>query len=213
MTHGHAENQELEGYQVTEALEALNGMLAGLQNEGIGGRQDGVDITGNEEVNFPSYLYIKATAPLTIKLPKMANDGFLVSFIDINGSFAASNVTVDPQGVKIAGGLSLVLNINNTNDRYMYRADLGEWVKFSTLTINDNLPYPVDFDEALSSMLSIRTSAENADDIPQTAVLLAQNGLRRLQQRYSIRESRYDASLLRPPSSHPLGYRTNRGFY
>ncbi len=213
MTHGHAENQALEGYQETDALEALNGMIDGLQSEGVGGQQGSQQVTGTVDVTSPVRLLIASTGAFTINLPKNAQeglyDGFRVTFVDISGNFATNNITIDPKGMRIAGSsANLVLNTNNANDTYFFRADLGDWVKESTLIITDNSPYPNAFDEALSAMLAIRVSAENSDDIPPLTMTLAQNGLRRLQERYLNTNLVFDGSLTRPPSRFPGGYRT-----
>jgi hypothetical protein len=69
-----------------------------------------------------------------------------------------------------------VLNVNGTNREWIYRADLGAWLKISSLIATDENPFPPAFDMMFSILLAMRLNpryGRTLDD--QSAAMLKEN--------------------------------------
>ena len=111
------------------------------------------------------------TSALSINLPEMPRDGSRIAVQDLAGNFNTYPLTLDGNGVLIEGVSSIVLNTNDLNREWFFRADLGSWMRTTDLEAADEMPFPVEFDDLFVTMLAIRlnprygiaTSAETAE--------------------------------------------------
>ena len=212
------EAQEMASFTQTRLLTELTNMLASMPSLGVGGQLAEASVTsGNQTVSEPTRYLLNLSQAVSITLPANPVDGFRVSIIDVGASFATYNVTVIRNGRLLGGSASnATLSTNGQSVTYFYRADLGDWTVEAALTsVGDSVPYPTDFDAALSSMLAIRCWTEMASSSDLSKVQdEATEGLSALQARYGQRRlAQVDSGLLRMPSqnySRP-NYRTRAG--
>lgn len=92
---------------------------------------------------------------LTIALHPAPDDGSRFAVIDVQGNFATYPLTVLGNGRLIENGFSLVLNTNDTNSEWFYRADLANWIKYAPLALDDTFPFGIEFDVFFIVLLAI----------------------------------------------------------
>jgi len=76
--------------------------------------------------------------------------------VDAAGNFATYNVTIDGNGRKIEGAATVTLSTNSQSARWMYRGDTGNWVKIEELAVDDDMPFPSEFDDYFTQMVALR---------------------------------------------------------
>lgn len=150
--------------QSTEALNRLNPLIQstigleagdGFVNYTVGTSYDDEPIFGNW-LPDNARLYLNLAAAKSYSLDPRPYEGQRLAVTDISGNLGTYNVTLSGNGRLIEGAASLVLNTNSLARQWMYRADTGNWVRISTLTTSDEMPFPVEFDDYFVTMLAIR---------------------------------------------------------
>jgi hypothetical protein len=96
------------------------------------------------------------TVAKTVYLTPYPQDGSRMGIADPFGRLAAFPITLDANGRTIEGAATKVLNTNGLFQEWFYRADLGQWVKLTTLTAADQNPFPDDFDNFFITLLALR---------------------------------------------------------
>lgn len=156
--------------QNTEGLGKLNSIIAGVFGfkAGVQLREwpvgtDGVsDVSVNWNRNDwavppPNVrLMVSSTDPETIVLPSFPDNGARVGLVDLTGSMSAHNVTLDPNGKRIEDATSVTVAIDSANLEWMYRADLGNWQRLTLLGLDDEMPFPIQFDTYFETVLAMR---------------------------------------------------------
>jgi hypothetical protein len=144
--------------KVTEALRLYNGLLAAIYGGDAGESLSdwplgtyGADTT-NFTLPYDAYAIVRpqvnrrliatATEAKTVYLSPTPQDGSRMGIIDPFSRLAAFPVTLDANGRTIEGTPTLVLNVNATNRQWFYRADLGQWVKLTSVAETDQNPFP-----------------------------------------------------------------------
>lgn len=92
----------------------------------------------------------------TIYLPQQPSDGARIGVQDLQGNFATFNLTLDGNGRQIEGAAIAVLSTNSLNRSWFFRADLGNWTRFTELASTDTFPFPTEFDDYFITMLALR---------------------------------------------------------
>lgn len=104
-----------------------------------------------------SRLLFNLTGTLTIVLDPQPQDGQRVSVVDAGNTFAAHNLTLNPNGRKIDGSnANLVLSTNGISLQWVYRSDLGDWVEITSLVLGSEMPFPKEFDDYFIILLAER---------------------------------------------------------
>jgi hypothetical protein len=116
---------------------------------------DGVP-PGDWWVPLQARLVCNLTAPLSVDLHPMPQDGSRLAAIDVSGNFSANPLTLDGNGRMIEGVQSLTLNTDGDAREWIYRADLGEWLKVTPIALADPFPWPSEFDDMFIIMLATR---------------------------------------------------------
>jgi len=154
----------------TEALTLLNRLIASVMGWEVGENlaQWPVGTTGYETApvdatsdiwRFPppnSMLACNLGSAQTIYLPQQPSDGARIAVQDLQGNFATYNLTLNGNGRQIEGASTLALATNNLNRAWFFRADTGNWVRFTDLELTDALPFPTEFDDFFVISLAIR---------------------------------------------------------
>jgi hypothetical protein len=105
-----------------------------------------------------------------ISLPPFPDNGARIDLVDLTGTLSAHPITLDGNGKLIESAGSVVVALDGANIQWMYRADLGEWVRISIINLDtDELPFPLQFDAFFETRLAMRLNpryGRSAD--PQT---------------------------------------------
>lgn len=173
--------------QVTEALRLYNANVRsiyggdageGLEDWPLGtyGREAGYtlpytsDVVAHPAINLR--LVANNTEAKTLYLTPHPQDGARMAIADPFGRLATYPVTLDANGRIIEGNPTLVLNTAGMFQEWFYRADLGQWVKISSLLSTDQNPFPDDFDTFFTIGLALRLNPRNGREMdPQTATV------------------------------------------
>jgi len=211
-------NQTIEPEQTVEALALLQTLVLSAVGGELGYimedwnissaayvRPNGIAIPASQVASFTvkpnSRLICKLTAPLTLLLDPMPQDGQRVSVVDAGSNFATYNLTINPNGHKIEGTTANeVLSANDTAKQWIYRSDTGDWVLLDTLTDASEMPFPKDFDDYFKILLAMRIN-------PRYGKTLDAQSKGRLDQQALQFVNRYTQSRLRsvpsPAASNP----------
>ena len=157
---GQTPNQD----EVDEALPRLNNFIQSLFGFELGIRLIDVTIPLNadedlplgmdEDNGFANVRFLsRAIADTTVKLFSSPSDGAQVMVADAGASAA---LILDPQQRLIDGSSSVTIPSGSLPRRWLYRADLGQWIEIKTLATTDESPLPVEFDDLLIAALAMR---------------------------------------------------------
>jgi hypothetical protein len=104
-----------------------------------------------------SRLVFNIDEPQTIYLPFDPWNGARISVLDRGGNFATHNVTLNGNGRSIEGTDDVVLATDDLNREWLYRADMGDWVRVVGLELSsEEMPFPDRFDDYWIIKLAIR---------------------------------------------------------
>lgn len=140
----------------------------------------------------------------TVYLDPNPKDGSLFAVIDVSGNFSSNNVTVKGNGRKIEGANEIVLDTDNTNKKWMYRADLADWVLCTDLTVDSQTPFPSMFDDLFEIKLAMRLHPRYLVDTRSETAIFYKELMKKFKARYTTFEEM--------PSELAL-YRTTRYRY
>lgn len=161
--------------QRSEALDLLNEIIPSvLSFEGAGPLQPFPIGMNNRDV--PSYfpwggsqvptgewwaplqaqLVVNLTAAQEVDLHPQPTDGSRLGVIDTSQNLATYNLTLKGNGYRIENATELVLTTDGLAREWFFRADLGNWVRATTLTYTDSFPFPIEFEQMFYSMLAMR---------------------------------------------------------
>lgn len=214
--------------QTTEALERLNSLIAALMGFEVGdalfdwpvGTENLLaSTTWNsqqwERVVAQARIIVNLQSPTTLYLPPDPDDGARIAVVDPRGLLATYNYTLNANGRVIEDATSLVLSTANLNREWIYRADLGQWVRFSTLADSDNLPFPSAFDDYFITKLAMRLNPRYGRSMnEQTAVMLSMQENKLRARYHQTREVPADLGAVFMTEGHDRNYRaqgTSRG--
>lgn len=122
-----------------------------------------------------SRIVFGATQDTTVFFPEQPDDGSRMGVIQ--GSRATNGVilTLDGNGRTIDGAATQALTVPLTRQRWIYRADLGDWRPIASLGLDDELPFPEDVDDFIDLKLAVRLAPKNDKTIsPETTAALKQ---------------------------------------
>ena len=130
------------------------------------------------------------TGAVALTLNPQPQDGERFSVMDTKASFAAHNLTLHPNGRKLAGGVAdVVLSTNGAINEYFYRADIGDWKLIAPLDPANEFLFPEDFDDFFIISLAMRMN-------PRYGVQLSPESKATLDQQKSQITARYSQTRL-----------------
>lgn len=158
--------------QSTEALRLLNAILRAIYGDEAGenledwplGTYGQTDPQLTETITdyfrsrptLNSRLLALNEAAFTVYMPPFPQDGSRMGIADPYSRLAAYPVILDGNGRPIEGAATLTLNTNGLFQEWLYRADLGQWVKIQASADTDEMPFPDDFDNFFMTTLAMR---------------------------------------------------------
>lgn len=135
----------------------------------------------------------------TIILPAYPDDGARLALIDVGQNLSTLPITLDADGRRIEDQTSLVLNTDGESRSWLYRADLGNWIRIDSLTDSSELPFPSEFDDAFITLLAMRINPRYGRQITQETMAALERSVGQLRARYSQRVvTPADIGVLRP---------------
>jgi hypothetical protein len=179
------ENNNPAPRQAREAIRSLNSMITNIWGGDSGerltdwplgayGRQSTDDNFLPCNPDRPGInrrlIAVNETA-LTIYLTAQPQDGSRMGVVDPFSRLAAYPLTLDGNGRPIEGTATLVLDTNGLNREWLYRADLGSWVRLSGLAAADQMPFPDFFDDMFVVLLAITLAPRFGKEIAATSAL------------------------------------------
>lgn len=204
--------------QGREALTRLNSILLSTIGNEVGEKLNNWPI-GNLNVTFPyswnavfwQYppinvrLIYNVDSPQIIFLPIQPCDGSRVSVVPTNGVFATNPLTLDGNGYLIDGAATLVIDSDDLAGAWIFRADLGNWIRYTRLLSSDEMPFPEEFDDYFITMLAIRLDPRNNALAQDSTIQALKRWKRQITARYAqtvvtpadaavLRLSEYDAT-------------------
>lgn len=145
----------LIGNQLGDKLYDLSFGEQGLSNS-YGKAEDMSDTVNSTFVPLNSRIVFNNEAPVTLYLHPRPQDGSRLAVVDSSGNFATNTVTLNGNGRRIETVASVLLDTASVQREWFYRADLGSWQRITTLTEVSESPFPQEFDDYLSLLLTLR---------------------------------------------------------
>jgi hypothetical protein len=214
--------------QTQEGLDKLLMIIENVFGEEVGSHfqdlnygDDGVDgtysVDSNKEVFLdnsyarPSYrLLVNSQSAKTVYLDPVPYDGARFAVIDVGQNFTTAPLTVRADTRRIEDEKEVVLNVDGTIAEWFYRADLGEWVRVSPLTIDSDCPFPSQFDDYFIIKLATRLYPRYLVQAAQETMLHYRELQRKFKSRYSTsQEMNTETALLRLRGSRYFDYYTD----
>jgi len=185
-----AVGQSLTTAQETEGLTLLNNVFLASMGQEIGQEFVDYNIGGEFEDFIWDYvpenvrLVLNVGSARTLKLHPKPYDGQRLAVTDPAGNLATANVTLDANGRTIEGAATLVLNTNGLDAQWIYRADLGNWVRITGLAASDTVPFPQEFDDYFTILLAMRLNPRHGRELAASSATWLQSQSQRLEARY-----------------------------
>jgi len=189
----------------TEALEYLQSFVKGVFGNEAG--DDFVDMAiGSQGISrpagFPWYdtvpdgndwfvpmdyrLFVNIDEPVTLYLHPQPDDGARFAIRDMQSNFATYNVTLEGNGRLIDGATSATLSTDGEAGEWFYRADTGNWVKYTNLVLANEFPFPEEFDDYFVMSLAMRINPGYGKTIDQQSLTFYNRSQRQLRARYNV---------------------------
>jgi hypothetical protein len=214
----------------TEALTLLNRIIASVYGNEVGEKFTEVLIGRNnigKPQGYPWYdgvppyaywvvphdvrLILNLTQPETVYLNPTPEDGDRFSILDASGNLATYNFTIVGNGRNIEGATSVTKSTNGDVTDYLYRADLGNWVKVAPLIVSDTFPFPTEFEDLFIVNLAMRLNPRNGSQIDPQSIDRAKSLMTKFRARYTqIIEVGTEEGINRLPSNKRRRYADSR---
>lgn len=213
--------------QQEEGLRYLNRIVKSVFGNEIGEPLHTVDIPFVEEnddflddlgVNENVRLLCNLSSPSTVKLPMFPQDGTRFAVVDIEENFDVNSLTIDARGRKIEDVRSLVLDEPGFTGEWIYRDELGEWVKILPLALDDPFPFGEEFDMYFITMVAMSINPAYGIAMNDQSLSLFNRAKSQLRTKYQqTNEARVDPALLRMPKvvrgRDTYGYRQAKRYF
>lgn len=180
--------------QVTEALRRLNVLLLSTVGNEAGDGLTEYNIEGDytdETFTSPwvpdnARLMFNNTSAKTYLLDPYPQDGQRFAVADVAGNLATYNVTINPNGRRIEDALTLALSTNGLYRQWLYRSDIGNWVRISEVAEDDEMPFGIEFDDYFVTALALRLNPRYGQTITPETNAAYQRAKSQLRSRYRV---------------------------
>jgi hypothetical protein len=171
----------------SEIGESLTAFPIGSENYTTPAGYPGYDTVPDSNWFVPknSRLMLNLNQSINLYLHPTPDDGTRFAVNDLASSLVASPVTVYGNGRLIENSTSLTLDTNGLAREWFYRADQGNWVRYSSLIAADTFPFPEEFDDFFITMLAIRINPAFGSSLDGQSQLVLTRSTKQLKARYS----------------------------
>lgn len=101
-------------------------------------------------------MMVTTTEEQTITLPPFPNNGARIAVIDVTETGGSRNMTIEGNGRLIEGAASITFDLEDVNMEWLYRDDIATWVLLASLDIDDDMPFPIRYDQFFETRLAMR---------------------------------------------------------
>lgn len=121
----------------------------------------------------------------TVYFPEKPNDGARMALVRASGATAANSgtLTLDGNGRTIEGANTYTGG--ESGRRWFYRADLADWVALVPLGLNDQIPFPPEYDDYWICCLAVRLSPRYGKTIQTGTIDTLKRMKAQIQARYA----------------------------
>lgn len=186
--------------QSAEALRLLQGLISSAYGDDAGESLSDWPL-GNYGRESPAYdlpltddrvrrpgvnqrLIVVNEAALTVWLTPQPQDGSRMAIADPLARLADVPVTLNADGRTIEGVETLLLNTDGLFREWFYRADLGGWVRLTQIAIDEEMPFPADFDNFWMTSLAMRINPRYGRSMDEQSAMIYKNERRKFISRY-----------------------------
>lgn len=169
----------------------------------------------DDQINHPGInrrLLATQEAARTVYLTLYPQDGARMGIADPFGRLAAYPITLNANGREIEGSATLTLNTNGTFREWFYRADLGDWVRITSLATGDQSPFPSMFDNMFTILLAMRLNPRYGREMDAQSAEILKMGRRQFIARYLQSQPLEINDSISWPFMSTQGYDTQREF-
>lgn len=114
----------------------------------------------NECIPSNSRVFLNHDSAKTLYLPQHPRDGARFQVIDVNSVLATSNVTINGNGKRIETAATLTLNTNALNRTWRYDAEVGNWVRITSIDLSSEMPFIAEYDDYFITTLACKLSSK-----------------------------------------------------
>lgn len=144
-------------------------------------------------------LVLNLENPQSVYLTPQPDDGTRFGVIDVSNNLFQNNLRIYGNGANIENSTDIILDVNGYSAEWFYRADLGNWVRYTPITITDAFPFPEEFDDFFITMLAMRLNPSYGAAIDQQSTVMLDRARSHLRTRYNQNiEQRSELALIRP---------------
>lgn len=189
--------------QEDEALRYLNRIVSSVYGNEVGDPLEAV-LIGHNNIDRPSgypwwdpssdgYWYLPIDARVMANLSETGKkiflnpfprDGSRFSVVDASKNFSTYPLEIVGNGNMIDGAFSVSLDVDGFSGDWMYREDLATWVKSHPLTIFDEMPFPVEFDDFFILLLAFRLNPAYQRTLDPQSVTVLNRAKTQIRARY-----------------------------
>lgn len=169
------------GNELGEKLNELNyGPNANISH----GYEEDTDVIRQWHIPKNTRVFFNLQSATTLWLDPNPDDGSRFSVNDVAGNFSTRTLNLNANGRKIEGAGFTTLTTNSVIREWFYRSDLGEWVRVTDLTDNDESPFPVEFDDFVVTMLAMRLNPRFGAELSGSSVEALRRARKQFRARY-----------------------------
>ena len=184
-------NQQSEGLTRLNVIitSAVGNEIAepGFRDITLGGDFDQSSIVANYVPDNSRLVLNLSDGGIVVGLHPNPYEGQRVAITDAVGNVGTYNVVIDGNGRLIEGVEEITLSDDGISRQWMYRADTSNWVRITPITVNDDMPFPAEFDDYFVTMLALRLSPRYGQTLPSETVEILKRSRGQLRARYRNR--------------------------
>lgn len=202
--------------QTTEALRRLNTLILSSVGNEVGDELCEINYGGDFDQTLAIgqwvpdniRLILDLTATTTLNLDPYPYEGQRLAVNDVAGNLATYNLTLNGNGRLIEGSSSLVLSTNSEARQWLYRSDIGNWVRINELISSDSMPFPIEYDDFFVTTLAVRLNPRYGQSLSQETIQALTRARGQLRSRYRMKGyiAPSDPGLINPKDLYAYGY-------
>ena len=170
------------------------------------------ELPGRVFVPVNTRLMLNLTGDGTVYLSPVPRDGARMAVTDVSQNLSTYPLTIYGNGRSIEGDEAITLDEDGLVREWFYRNDLGNWMKVTDLELDDEFPFPPEFDDMFIIMLAARMNPRYGQTLdPASQQMMVRS---RTQFRARYRQNRRvgsESGLLRTTGEQRYWNRTSYG--
>lgn len=187
--------------QSAEAVRLFNGLISSMYGNDVGEQLEdwplgNFDRQSHPIVDFEQNIWFIQNPHInrrllatneearTIHFSQRPQDGSRMAFVDPYSRASLVPVTLHGNGRPIEDQEFIVMDQDGVNRTWFYRGDLGKWVRLSALSLDDNSPFPEEFDTYMALALAMRINPRYGRNMDEQSIAMFQKTHRNFVNRY-----------------------------